>query len=86
MIAKVIEIQVGGDMICDSLLSACLEYPNCQRTKMHFLIELPSGEHKSIAIRDDDEGVVAYGDFEGLPSFLDYAHSIDSLPETAVST
>jgi len=74
MIAKVLEIQVGGSKICRTLLSACLEYPNCPRTKMHFTIELPNGEHKAITIRDDADGVVAYGNFDGLPSFLDYAN------------
>ena len=70
MKAKVIEIQVGGGAIYPSLLEACLEYPKV------YLIELPNGNHKSITIRDEDDGVVAYGDFEGLPSFLDYSKEV----------
>lgn len=72
MKAKVIEIQVGGGTIHQSLLAACLEYPSGERTKVNFLVELPSGELKSITIRDEEKETVAYGDFEGLPSFLDY--------------
>ena len=74
MKAKVIEIQVGGGPIATTLAGACLLFSDhLDRPKLHFLIELPNGERKSLTIRDDDEGVVAYGDFEGLPNFLDYA-------------
>jgi len=76
MKAKVLEIQVGGGRIFKTLLDACLEYPNCERSKMHFYIELPDGSRRAITIRDEDEEVVAYGDFEGLPSALDYAREI----------
>ena len=44
--------------------------------KMHFTIKLPNGETKHITIRDEDGETVAYGDFEGLPSFLDYSRQV----------
>ncbi len=76
MKAKVLEIQVGGGELVKSLREACLEYPNCPRTKIHFVIELPDGREKCITIRDEDDGVVAYGNFEGLPTFLDYCKEV----------
>ena len=73
--AVVKEIQVGGYHTCHSLRDACEEYldPACTRSKMLFAIELPSGEVKQITIRDEDGEVVAYGDFDGLPDFLEYS-------------
>ena len=82
MIAKVIEIQVGGGTICHSLEKACITFKGMvdthevPRTKMHFTIQLPSGEIRGITIRDEDERTVAYGNFEGLPNFLDYAKEV----------
>ena len=78
MKAKVIGIQVGGYHTCHSLRDACKEYlsPDCTRTKIHFFIELPNGERKAITIRDEENMTVAYGDFERLPSFIDYAREI----------
>ena len=79
MKAIVKEIQVGGLKIVPSLAKACEQYVlmmSCDLpyvAKIRFSIELPNGETKSITIRDEDEQTVAYGDFEGLPSFLDYA-------------
>ena len=80
MKAIVTEIQVGGFNICHDLVDACEEYlemvgdsETLPRTKMHFTVRLPNGEVKTITIRDEDTETVAYGDFEGLPSFLDYA-------------
>jgi len=46
------------------------------RSKMNFAIKLPDGKVKYITIRDEDEETVAYGDFEGLPSALDYAKEV----------
>jgi len=84
MKAIVKEIQIGGGKICHSLEDACEEYSKhlseCEapRTKMNFTIELPDGNVKYITIRDEDEQTIAYGDFEGLPSMLDYAKEVTS--------
>jgi len=81
--AIVTEIQVGGYHNCKSLEEACEAYLSLKgdleiipRTKIHFDIKLPSGIMKTITIRDEDNQTVAYGDFEGLPSFLDYAEEV----------
>lgn len=77
---KVVEIQVGGVWVCHTLEEAVKEYQRMlnevegYRAKINFTIELPDGQVKSITIRDDDEETIAYGDFEGLPSFLDWAN------------
>ena len=78
MIANVDEIQVCGGRLFNNLEEACRDYLQClkegiDREKLRFTIILPTGKVKSITIRQEDEQVVAYGDFEGLPSFLDYA-------------
>ena len=84
VIAKVKEIQVYGGNIHKSLLMACKEFavnewPELPQ-KICFVIELPNGETKQITIREEDREkdsiVVAYGSFEGLPSFLDYAKGL----------
>lgn len=82
MKAIVIEIQIGGGKIVHTLEEACREYIKMlasdepARTKIHFFIKLPNDGHKSITIRDEDGETVAYGDFDGLPSFLDYAKEV----------
>jgi len=84
MKAIVTEIQVGGFRTVSNLRDACEEYTSMFlgkgtvpfRTKIHFEIALPSGIRKVITIRDEDNQTVAYGDFEGLPSFLDYAKEV----------
>ena len=77
MRAIVKEIQVGGVQSCGSLLEACgVLSQEFLRLKINFLIELPNGELKTITIRDEEGETVAYGDFEGLPSFLDYAKEV----------
>jgi len=83
MKAIVTEIQVGGFHTCSNLKDACEEYLDMfmgdsivPRTKIHFEIALPSGIRKTITIRDEDNQTVAYGDFKGLPSFLDYAKEV----------
>jgi len=80
MKAIVTEIQVGGFHNCHNLKDTCEEYLDifldkefAPRTKIHFTIQLPNGIRKVITIRDEDNQTVAYGDFEGLPNFLDYA-------------
>lgn len=80
MKAIVKQIQVGGICEAKSLEEACEKYtqPTIMRSKIYFLIKLPNGEEKSITIRDEDDETVAYGDFEGLPSFLDYAKEVEN--------
>jgi len=82
MKAKVIEIQVGGGQIYHTLEDACNAFNEMMRaweaprTKIHFTVQLSNGEVKTITIRDEDNETVAYGNFEGLPSFLDYAKEL----------
>jgi len=40
------------------------------------LVKLPSGEIRQTTIRQEDEEIVAYGDFGELPSFLDYTRAV----------
>jgi hypothetical protein len=81
--AIVKEIQVGGYEVAHSLEVACGKYLDMlysgrpYRSKMIFVIELPNGETKQITIRDEDDEMVAYGDFEGLPDFLEYAKIVE---------
>lgn len=78
MKAIVKEIQVGGYKTFTSLEEACHEFVKGQpRPKMNFAIQLPNREIKYITIRDEDNETVAYGNFEGLPSMLDYAKEIE---------
>ena len=58
-----------GKVISDSPLRIA-------RAKINFTIELPDGKIRNITIRDEDNETVAYGSFEGLPSFLDYAKEV----------
>ena len=83
MVAKVIEIQVGGSVIVHTLEEACREYVKmidkhgAYRAKINFTIKLPAGgELRYITIRDEDTETIAYGDCDGLPSFLDYAQEL----------
>ena len=78
MKAVVKEIQVGGFYNVESLEDACKVFlkENVKRTKIHFTIQCPDGKVRFITIRDEDGGTVAYGNFEGLPSFLDYAKDV----------
>jgi len=82
--AIVKDIQVGGGICVISLEEACKEFirmvsrssDSGYRAKINFTIKLPSGTIKAITIRDEDGETVAYGDFEGLPSMLDYAKEV----------
>ena len=82
MKAIVVDIQVGGFWTEHSLKGATHRYiamlngEEGYRAKMIFAIRLSSGEIKLITIRDEDDETVAYGDFEGLPSFLDYSKEV----------
>ena len=77
MMATVKEIQVNGGRLVYNLADACIEYlaqlETTDRIKMNFSILLASGEVKSITIRQEENEIVAYGDFEGLPSFLEWS-------------
>lgn len=77
MRAKVTEIQVGGTELFSSLSEACKSLARLEKLgfvpKINFSIQLPDGIVKTITIRDDAKGTMAYGDFEGLPDFLEYA-------------
>lgn len=78
--AIVKEIQVCGGHLFDKLADACIDYLECleytDREKIHFAIKLPDGKTKCITIRQEDNQVVAYGDFEGLPGALEYAQDV----------
>ena len=81
--AKVKEIQICGGKISTSLYKACKEYVKVidegwiDREKLSFTIILPSKEVKHITIRQEDDGMLAYGDFEGLPNFLEWSQGKD---------
>lgn len=80
--AVVTHIQVGGGVYANSLEEACVEFlgmvssSSGYRAKINFTIKLPDGTIKTITIRDEDEETVAYGDFAGLPDFLEYSREI----------
>ena len=69
-------IQVDGSYDAHSLGDACVALIAGGGYKIHFAIELPDGSMRTITIRDDENGTVAYGDFEGLPDFLDYSKEV----------
>lgn len=84
MKAIVKEIQIGGGVCVTSLEEACKEFVKMisrssdsgYRAKILFAIELPTGTVKVITIRDEDKQTVAYGNFEGLPDFLEYSKDV----------
>ena len=81
MKAVVKEIQVCGLKTHKMLSDACLDYLKCiasgiDREKISFCIILPDGGVRYIIIRQEDDEMIAYGDFEGLPSFLDYSREV----------
>lgn len=82
MKAIVKEIQVCGGTIFNNLYLACFDYVGLigtgeiDREKIAFSIKLPSGEVKGITIRQEDNEIVAYGDFDELPSFFDYSEEV----------
>ena len=76
--ATVNEIQVCGGKTYKMLSEACLDYLECiaegtDREKISFSILLSNGETKHITIRQTDSKTIAYGDFAGLPNFLEWA-------------
>ncbi len=79
--AKVKEIQVCGGRVVTGLLSACDEFiteidRETDRPKLHFAIVLDDGSIKSITFRQIGGEVEVYGDFEGMPNFLDWSKRI----------
>ncbi len=82
--AIVVNIQIGGAYEAKNLEEACRKYIEMvdgsiqmgYRAKMSFVIKALDGEDKQITIRDEDYQTVAYGNFAGLPSFLDYAREV----------
>ncbi len=82
MKAVVTEIQIGGGRIVHSLAMAVRSYVEMMqnvdgyRPKINFTILLPNNSGRTITIRDEDGETVAYGNFEGLPSFLDYSKEV----------
>lgn len=84
MKAIIKSIQVGGLYEASSLEEACKKYVGMitsareegYRAKIIFLIHLPNGEEKQLTIRDEDNQTVAYGNFVGLPTMLDYAKEV----------
>ena len=82
---KVVDIQVCGSHISHNLEDMCKEYLECLKSefypplKLNFAIILSNGETKHITIRQEDEGMVAYGDFEGLSNFLEWAKGRNKL-------
>ena len=76
--AKVKEIQVCGSDLFTDLYCACENYiqvvnDGVDREKLNFSIELKDGQVKHITIRQTEDGIVAYGDFEGLPNALEWS-------------
>ena len=79
--AKVKEIQVCGGKFFDHLYYACVDYIKCRnegvdREKLNFTVTLDSGETKHITFRQEDDGVHVYGDFEGMPNFLQWSQRV----------
>ena len=79
--AKVRDIQVCGGHMADELYDACQEYikrvdGGIDREKLNFAVILDDGTIKHITIRQMDEGVVAYGDFDGMPNALEWAQEL----------
>lgn len=80
MKAIVKEIQVCGGHLFHNLAEACIDYLECleytDREKIHFTVFLSNGKTRGITIRQEDNQVVAYGDFDGLPDALEYAQDV----------
>jgi len=83
--AVVKSIQVGGVVAAGSLveMAGLLMAEDLQGVplKASFEIKLSNGTTRTITIRDEDHHTVAYGDFDGLGSFLDYAQETVSHSE-----
>ena len=78
------EIQICGSKITQNLEDACIDYLRClatgtDREKLSFSILLPDGTHRHITIRQMNDEVVAYGDFDGLPDALEFSQIIQGV-------
>ncbi len=79
--AKVHSIQVCGLDYYNNLEDACLDYvnhsinetPDSPPMKIHFAIDLDDGTTKSITFRHEGKTLHVYGDFEGIPDFLEWS-------------
>lgn len=76
--AKVKQIQICGGPIAATLTDACAAYIReialgTDRAKLHFAIVLDDGSIKYITFRQEDDGIHAYGNFEGIPDFLEWS-------------
>ena len=76
-LAKVKAIQTNGYHICYTLKNACQELldPANENApeKMNIAVITLSGKVKHITLRQEDDGIYVYGDFEGMPDFVEYA-------------
>ncbi len=76
--AKVKQIQICGGDIRTMLSDACVSYLQAlthgtDREKLNFAITLDDGTTKQITFCQCDDGIEVYGNFEGMPNFLDWA-------------
>ena len=80
MLAKVREIQVNGYYICRNIRDACkkLLADDGSLEKLNIAVILKDGSVKHLTIRQEDDCIYAYGDFAGLPDFLEYAQERDT--------
>lgn len=79
--AKVREIQVCGTRTTTRLSDACLGYleevtEGTDREKLNFSITLDDGTTKHITFRQENDGIHVYGDFEGMPNFLEWSRKM----------
>lgn len=79
--AYIKEIQVCGGKVVHSLYDACEEYIKCvgdgtDREKISFAILLDDDTAKHITIREWDDSIQAYGDFEGMPDAYEWAKRV----------
>lgn len=79
--AKVEEIQVCGGDTATTLIDACLVYiqavdQDTDREKLNFSIILDDGTTKHITFRQENDGIHVYGDFEGMPNFLEWSRKM----------
>jgi len=75
--AKVREIQSCGGKIFQELSHGCYDYLDSisngtDRPKLNFAIECDDGVTRQITIRQTDNGIEVYGDFEGMPDFVEW--------------
>lgn len=80
---KVKEIQVCGGTIIKpayhgTLADICLAYlqdviQGTDREKIRFTVILDDDTVKDITFRQEDDGIQVYGDFEGIPNFLEWS-------------